>query len=160
MALMVLNALLAWTAISHPLAARSVLPRSRCLARAAIDFQSPDWAVLRSQLDKLPVFCVVDGHRMPVRPTIYYVDLELAESECERVGMSHPDLDVTPVGLGVAQQRQEGVRPAAPGALASGGVVRPGARVAGIAHGAGAYTGPTRRRVSGAGRRPRPAERP
>mmetsp|Transcript_59196 Transcript_59196/g.135797 ORF Transcript_59196/g.135797 Transcript_59196/m.135797 type:complete len:237 (-) Transcript_59196:191-901(-) len=98
-----LSAVLGWTAPS-PQAVRSALPpRSRVCA--AIDFFSADWGALRSQLDALSVFAVVNGRGMPVRPTTYFADVEAAESACAAMRAScGSDLDITPVGLGIAFQ--------------------------------------------------------
>ena len=60
---------------------------------------------MRLQLDTLPVFAVVDGRGMPVRP-VFFADVQAAENACAEMQRSRPGLDITPFGLGMALQAQ------------------------------------------------------
>jgi len=78
---------------------------------AASKFDSPAWASLAMQLDRLPVFTVANSEGKPLQyeidgtPTaLFYADIEAAKEELARATKQYPDLgcDLIPVGVGSA----------------------------------------------------------
>jgi hypothetical protein len=83
-------------------------PLCRGRVQLSVEFQSAAWGVLRAQLDELPVFAVANarGTPLPQHEPTFFCDMDAAEKACEDWSQETPELDIMPVGLGIAYQAQ------------------------------------------------------